>query len=159
MKPVIALLPALAILSACGKADGELTPGNWKNTMTMTKFDIPGASPEIAQRTGAMLGQSQSQELCMNAAQAKLGVREFSNAVQQGQCKMEDFTQGGGKMSGKVVCASGPMGATTMAMNGIYTTEKIEMTLGGEISQAQLPGGKANIEMKVTSERIGECKS
>ncbi len=159
MKRALILLPALAVLSACGKADGELTPGNWKNTMQMTKFDIPGAPPEIAQRAGAMLGKAQTQELCMSAAQAKLGVRDFSSSMQQGACKMEDFKQGGGTMSGKLVCTGGAMGATTMAMNGTYTTEKVEMTMGGELSQPQLPGGKANIEMKITSERAGDCKS
>ena len=61
----------LAQVAACGKADGELTPGNWKNTMAMTKFDIPGAPPEVAARAKAILGQSQTSELCMSAAQAK----------------------------------------------------------------------------------------
>ena len=159
MKRAIALLPVLAVLSACGKADGELTPGNWKNTMQMTKFDIPGAPPEIAQRASVMLGKSQSNEVCMSAAQAKMGVRDFSSSMQQGECKMEDFKQGGGTMSGKLVCTSGAMGAITMAMNGTYTLEKVEMTMGGELNQPQLPGGKANIEMKITSERAGDCKS
>lgn len=159
MKRAIALLPLLAALAACGKADGELTPGNWKNTMQMTKFDIPGAPPEIAARAGAMLGKAQTQEVCMSAAQAKLGVRDFSSSMQQGECKMEDFKQGGGTMSGKLVCTSGAMGAITLAMNGTYTLEKVEMTMGGELKQAALPGGKANIEMKITSEHAGDCKS
>lgn len=159
MKPAIALLPLLAALAACGKADGELTPGNWKNTMAMTKFEIPGAPPAIAQRASAMLGQAQSNEICLNAAQAKLGVRDFSRSMQQGDCKMEGFTQGGGKMSGKLVCTGGSLGATTMTMNGTYTMEKIEMTMAGELNQPQIPGGKANIAMKITSERAGDCKS
>ncbi len=159
MKHKIAIVAVTMLLSACGKADGELTPGNWKNTMQMTKFDIPGAPPEIAQRASGMLGKSQSNELCMSAAQAKLGVRDFSRSMQQGDCKMEDFKQGGGTMSGKLVCTGGSMGATTMTMNGAYTMEKIEMTMGGELNQPQLPGGKANIEMKITSERAGDCKS
>ena len=46
-----------------------------------------------------------------------------------------------------------------MAMNGTYGLEKVEMTMGGELNQPQLPGGKANIEMKITSERAGDCKS
>ena len=159
MKSAIALLPLLAILAACGKVDGELTPGNWKNTMSMSKFEIPGAPAAIAQRASAMLGQQQTNEICLNAAQAKLGVRDFSRSMQQGDCKMEGFTQGSGKMSGKLVCTGGPMGATTMTMNGTYTMEKIEMTMGGQVSQPQIPGGKANIEMKITSEHAGECKS
>lgn len=160
MRKLLLTLPALALLSACGSADGELTAGNWKSTMAMTKFDIPGAPPEVAARAKAMLGQAQSTEACMNPAQAKAGVRDFSSAMQKGDCKMEDFTQGGGKMSGKMVCtgASG-FGAPSMAMSGTYAPEKVAMTLAGEVSDSKLPGGKASIEMTITSERTGDCKS
>ena len=49
--------------------------------------------------------------------------------------------------------------ATTMTMNGTYTMEKIEMTMAGEVNQPQIPGGRAIIAMKITSERAGDCKS
>jgi hypothetical protein len=159
MKKILLTLPALALLSACGSADGELTAGNWKNTMTITKFEIPGAPPEVAKQAGAMVGKPQSTEACMSPAQAKLGVRDFSSAMQKGDCKMEDFKQGGGKMSGNMVCTGGGFGAPKMKMDGTYTAEKIAMTLGGEVVEPKIPGGKANIEMSITSERIGDCKS
>lgn len=41
----------------------------------------------IAQRASGMLGKEQSNEICLNAAQAKLGVRDFSRSLQQGDCK------------------------------------------------------------------------
>jgi len=159
MRKILPTLPALALLSACGSADGELTAGNWKNTMTLTKFEIPGAPAAIAQQAGAMVGKPQSTEVCMNAAQAKAGVRDFSSGMQKGDCKMEDFKQAGGKMSGKMVCTGGGLGAPTMTMDGSYTKEKVSMTLAGEVADAKIPGGKAKIEMSMTSERIGDCKS
>lgn len=160
MKPTFALLPLLAGLAACGKADGELTPGNWKSTMAMTTFDIPGAPPEVAARAKAMLGQSQTTEACMDAAQAKLGVREMSSAMQQGDCTMEDFQQAGGTMSGTMVCkGTTGFGAPRMAMTGTYAPDKVTMVLSGEVSDDKLPGGKANIAMTITSDRTGECKS
>lgn len=160
MKKILLTLPALALLSACGSADGELTAGNWKNTMTITKFEIPGAPAAVAQQASAMVGKPQSTEACMSPAQAKAGVRDFSSAMQKGDCKMEDFKQGGGKMSGKMVCTGATgFGAPMMAMDGSYTAEKVSMTLAGEVADAKIPGGKANIEMSLTSERIGDCKS
>jgi len=159
-KHAIALLPLVAILAACGKADGELTPGQWKSTMSMSKFEIPGAPPEVAARAKAMLGQSQSTDACMSAAQAKLGVREMSSSMQQGACKMEDFTQGGGKMSGTMVCSGAVgIGAPRMAMTGTYAPEKVSMTLSGEVTDSKLPGGKARMELTINSERTGDCKS
>ena len=159
MKHATFALPLLALLAACGKADGELDPGNWKSTMAMTKFDIPGTSPDVAARTKAMLGQSQTTEACMDSAQAKLGVRELSSSMQQGNCTMEDFAQGGGTMSGTLVCkGAGSFGAPRMAMKGSYTPQKVTMVLAGEIADSKLPGGKANMEMTLTSERTGDCK-
>lgn len=160
MHRMTAVLPAIVLLSACGSTDGELTPGNWKSTMSMSKFDIPGAPPEVAARAKAMLGQSQSTDMCMSAAQAKLGVRDMSSSMQKGDCKMEDFTQGSGKMAGTMVCTGTTgFGAPKMAMSGTYTAEKVSMTLSGEVSDAKLPGGKANIELTINSERTGDCKS
>jgi len=158
MKYAIALLPALALLAACGQADGELTPGNWKNTMTMTKFDIPGAPIAMAQNAKALLGKPQSTDACMTPAMAKAGVKDMSSSMQQGDCKMEDYKQGGGRMSGTMKCTSSAMGATSMAMSGTYSADKVGMTLSGEVSDSKLPGGKATIEMTVNSERTGECK-
>jgi hypothetical protein len=159
MKTMIAMLPAFALLSACGSADGELNPGNWKNTMTMTKFDIPGAPPAVAQNAKAMLGKGQTNDACMTPAMAKAGVRDMSSSMQQGECKMEDYKQSGGKMSGTMVCKGSAMGDTAMKMEGTYSPEKVAMTLSGEIAEQRLPGGKANIEMTITSERTGDCKS
>ena len=160
MKHAIATLPLIAILVACGQADGELTPGNWKSTMAITKFDIPGAPPEVTERAKAMLGQSQSTEACMDEAQAKLGVREMSSSMQQGECTMEDFQQAGGTMSGTMVCkGSTGFGAPRMAMTGTYAPEKVTMVLSGDVTDDKLPGGKATIAMTITSDRTGECKS
>lgn len=158
MNKIVVILPALALLSACGAADGELKEGNWKNTMTMTKFEIPGAPAAMAQQTKSVLGKKQSTEICLNAAQAKAGVREFSSAMQQGDCKMENYKQGGGTMSGTMVCKGSAMGDTALKMDGTYTQEKVAMTLSGDISQKSLPGGKATMGMSVTSERVGDCK-
>ncbi len=159
MRRIALLIPALALLPACGKADGELNPGSWKTTMTMTKFDIPGAPAAMLKAAQSALGKGESSDSCMSSAQARAGVRDFSGTMQQGQCKMEDFKQSGGKMSGKMVCTDSAMGATAMKMDGSYTPEMVNMTLSGEITEKSLPGGKATIEMTINSARTGECKS
>lgn len=160
MRHAIAAIPIIMLLSACGKADGELNPGMWKSTMTMSKFDIPGAPPEVAARAKGMLGQAQTTSACMTAAQAKAGVRDISSSMQQGDCRMEDFTQSGGKMGGTMVCTgTSGFGAPTMAMVGTYTPEKVSMNLAGEVSDGKLPGGRANVGLTITSARTGDCNS
>ena len=101
------LLPlgALALLSACNrKPDGELTAGQWKSTMQMTKFDVPGAPPEMQAQLKSMIGRSQSAESCMSEAEAKKGVRDFSKSAQSGgDCQLNDYKQGGGSAYHEVV--------------------------------------------------------
>ena len=155
-------LAALVALAACGKADGELNPGNWKTTMKVTSFEVPGAPPEmqkqIKDRMAAMMGQGQSTESCMTAEQAKAGVRDFSKKSQQGDCTLDPYTQGGGKMSGTLKCQGGMFGADGMKMDGTYSDSKVDMTMAADINQPALPGGKASIKMSVVSERTGDCK-
>ena len=63
-------------------------------------------------------------------------------------------------MSGTMVCrGAASFGAPKMAMTGAYAADKVTMTLSGEVTDSNLPGGKANMEMTLTSERTGECKS
>ncbi|PLK26431.1 DUF3617 domain-containing protein [Novosphingobium sp. TH158] len=157
------LLPiaALAALSACGKADGELNAGNWKTTMKITSFEIPGAPAEMQaamhERMKLMMTQGQSMEMCMTEAQAKAGVRDFSKNAQQGDCTLDPYEQGGGKMSGTLKCKAGMFGADGMKMDGTYTADKVDMNMAADIQQPSLPGGKATIKMNVVSERTGDC--
>jgi Protein of unknown function (DUF3617) len=155
-------LAALVALAACGKADGELNPGNWKTTMKVTSFEVPGAPPEmqaqIKERMAMMMGQGQSTESCMTAEQAKAGVRDFSKKSQQGDCTLDPYTQGGGKMSGTLKCKGGQFGADGMKMEGTYSDSKVDMAMAADINQPALPGGKATIKMSVVSERTGDCK-
>lgn len=155
----IAPLALAMILAGCGQADGELNPGNWNTKVSISKFDVPGAPPAMAGQIQQMLNKEQSNDACMTAAQAASGVRDFSSSMQEGDCKMDDFKQGGGKMSGKLVCQESAMGAATMQMEGTYAPDKVTMTTIGEVSDAKLPGGKATITMSMASERTGECKS
>ncbi|MFM5953622.1 MAG: DUF3617 domain-containing protein [Novosphingobium sp.] len=154
-------LAALAALGACSKADGELNPGNWKTTMKINSFEVPGAPAEmqkqIKDRMAMLTSRSQTSETCMTAAQAKAGVREISQKAQQGDCKLDPYTQGGGKMSGTLKCTNGMFGADGMKMDGTYTENKVDMTMVAEMMQAPVPGGKATIKMSVVSERTGDC--
>jgi formylmethanofuran:tetrahydromethanopterin formyltransferase len=63
-------------------------------------------------------------------------------------------------MAGTMACAGASgFGAPRMTMTGTYTPDKVSMTLSGEVNDSKLPGGKANIELTINSERTGDCKS
>lgn len=152
-------LLGLALLAGCNKKpDGELTPGQWKSTMAMTKFEVPGAPPAMQEQLKAMIGRSQTAESCMTPEEAKKGVRDFSKASQSGDCTFENYTQSGGKMSGTLKCKGSPFGDAGVKIEGTYTSEKVQMTMAGDIAPPGIPGSaKAAMAMSITSERIGDC--
>lgn len=153
------LLPLIAVATL---ADGELTPGNWKTTMKVTSFEVPGASStvqeQIDERMAKMRDAGQSTESCMTPEQAKAGVRDFSKKSQQGDCTLDPYTHGGGKMSGTLKCKGGQFGPDGMKMDGTYSDNKVDMAMAADIQQPSIPGGKATIKMSVVSERTGDCK-
>ena len=53
------------------------SPGLYKQTMTITKFEVPGAAPEMAQQMQAVMGQAQENTFCMTEQMAGKGFREM----------------------------------------------------------------------------------
>ncbi len=158
----ISLILLLAATAACSKgmADGELTPGNWKQTATIKDITVPGAPPQVVAALKGMVGQTKTEENCMSAAEAKAGVKAMAQGMQKGagQCTSDGFTSGGGKMAGKITCKTGAGGDAVMTINGTYDPKKLDMTADMETANPAMPGGKAIIHMQMVAEHVGECK-
>jgi Protein of unknown function (DUF3617) len=159
--PLLAAMPLLAlVLTACsGKADGELNPGNWKQTVTIKSIDAPKAPPQARQALARMAGKTESQESCMGPVDAKEGVKGMSKALQQGgQCEVQAFDTKGGKISGKLACKLSAAGSSTIEMGGTYDPDHIVMTAKTTEKNPQVPGGEVVIGIEFKADRAGECK-
>lgn len=152
-------LLALALAACSGKADGELNPGNWKQTVTIKSIEAPKAPPQAQQALARMAGKSESQESCMTAADAKEGVKGMSKALQQGgQCEVQSFDTKGGKITGKLACKLSSAGSSTIEMGGTYDPDHIVMTAKTTEKNPQIPGGEVVVGIEFKADRTGECK-
>lgn len=166
----ILVLPALAlVLASCGSADSitgggdEVTmqPGKWSNTSVMEKFDIPGAPPEAAGMFAAMVGQEQTTETCMteeDTADAAKKLEEMAKgSIGDEGCTSEEFSMDGGKISGKVTCTNEGGGSGVMSIEGTHSPTEMAMTLTADIKDPSMPGGEAQMVMKMSGKRLGDC--
>ena len=160
MRNTIVLGLAAVALASCGGNSSEMEAGKWEMTMTIDSFDVPQAPEEMKGMMEAMAGQSQTQETCVTEEQAAkgwAGNREQLVADAEG-CEAEEFEAEGGTITARLTCTGDTPGANmTMAMDGSYTADTVNLTVESNISDEQLPGGTGTMKMSLVGKRVGEC--
>lgn len=115
MHKLLVLLPFLITLPLGTQAAEQLTPGNWKVTVSMHMPGMPFAPPP------------RTIEQCITPEMAKGNVEAMVNENQQSECKMQNFEFKQGKGSWKVVCSGrhSGVGEGTITLEGSkhYTSE------------------------------------
>ncbi|MGB3753015.1 MAG: DUF3617 domain-containing protein [Parerythrobacter sp.] len=157
-------------LAACGSAgeggttvdaagnEIEMQPGKWANTMTVEKFDIPGAPPEAAAMFQAAIGEGTTTESCMTQDQLDEGMERRATESMDGQaCDTVDFAANDGKINGRIECKADNGGAAVMTVAGTQSAEAMEMTITSDVTDEGIPGGKAQMVMKISGKRLGDC--
>lgn len=142
------------------RADGELqmAAGKWSQTLTIQKFELPGAPPEVEQMLQQMVGNEQTSESCMTQDEVARGFEEQAKQSMKGKnCNSENFSAKGGKLMGKVVCKEPNGAAVNMAIDGKYTPNQMDMTMTADITDPSMPGGKGKMVMTIAGKRLGEC--
>ena len=159
MKNAALLLGLCALaLSACGKADGELKPGNWKMDATVIAFEVPGLPPAMKQAAAGVIGKTDTSYRCIQDAEAKTGVRSLAGSFQQGDCQMNDYKASGGKLSGSLKCKMDDKGgAMDMKMTGTYSEDRMEVEIAGTVLDKSMPQGKADMKIKMIAAHTGDC--
>lgn len=176
-KPIFfAATAALAVLSlsACGKSDsGPKTmdqakeeaaklerpkPGLYMQSMTVSKFEIPGAPPEMAEAMKGAMSKAQEHQFCLTAEMAEKGYRDmFDKVGGQGECKYDRFDVSGGKIDAVLQCANANEGKGTITMAGTVSEEGSDVTVSVVQQGGKAPMANAKIAMHLVSKRIGDC--
>jgi len=171
-KLLLLALPALA-LAACNSADKgpktpeqaaaemkkavKMKPGKWQTTMTITKFDMPGAPPEAAQAMKGMMGKPTVTETCLTKEEADQDPADFLKKGQGEGCTFERFVIDDGTLDGKMVCNKPGQGKMEATMAGTLGAEAMSLTMNSSVNDPKMPGGKAEMGMSMAMKRIGEC--
>lgn len=166
-------LGALA-LTGCGQADtGPKTmeeaqkeaaklerpePGQYSQTMKITKFDVPDAPPEFAKQMQAAMAQAQTMEFCLTEEMSQKGFEEmFKEVGKGGECKYERFTVSGGKLDALLECENKTEGKGTIKMAGTVTAQGSEVSVEIDTKNPASPMGNSTVGMQMISKRIGDC--
>ena len=173
---LIMLVPLAALaLAACDKADkgpksmeqakqeaAQLErpdPGQYRQNTKITKFEVPGAPPEmVAQIRKMMEGQGGAIEYCLSKADTEKGFAEMFKKGTQGDCTYDRFDASANTIDAVMTCKAGEGGTAKMTMNGTVSSTGSKVNVNVEQKNDKSPMGNANIAMELETKRIGDCK-
>jgi hypothetical protein len=163
MRRHLALLPLLALASACGGADeprnmsaeevaGELSsmriePGLWELSSEVVEVRAPDLPREVRNR---MVGPRRRLRNCITPAQAARPSANFLAARSDNDCTYGAFSVRDGQVRGTMSCPE-----VTAVMAGRYGPRAYEMDM--EMA-SPMPGGTTmTLEVRARGRRIGDC--
>lgn len=131
-------------------------PGLYRSTVELLEVDVPGAPAGAADMMKGMMGGSNSTtEYCLTQEEVDRGFEEMARNSQSGDCTFERFDAEGGEIDAVMTCTAQGGNTMRMTMQGTGGETSSEMTMSME---TEMPGmGTANMRMKATHQRIGEC--
>ncbi len=137
-------------------------PGQYRSTVKITNFSIPGMPAAQAERMKGMFSASgKSTEFCLSPADADKGFEEFSKRMAQGKCSFDQFNATSGTLDAKMTCQTGKGMTGTYQMHGTFSATgsqmamKVNQSTAGQI--AGMPGAGMVMEAEVINQRIGDC--
>ena len=132
--------------------------GSWKNTITLEKFDVPGAPPEMKDMMQGMMTAASKMEVCLTPEMAaKENIAEsMAKSQANNDCTFSKQNIAGGKFDVAAVCKDGSGQTLNLTMVGTSTATKtdVKMTVDGKGPT----GGAMNMVMAISSERTSDCK-
>ncbi|WP_232493033.1 DUF3617 domain-containing protein [Novosphingobium kaempferiae] len=174
---MIAAAAALA-LAACGSKDDTAAegpksaeavkqeaakletpdPGEYKQTVEITRFEVPGMPKEAADQMKAMMTAKQESTLCLTKADAEKGYRDMFKGVGKGnECSYSKFDVDGGRLDAQMDCQSAQEGKAVMKLKGTVSRDGSDVTVDMDTSGGTAPMGTMKMTMHLTTTRLGEC--
>jgi hypothetical protein len=152
-------VPGATVAVAAGRL-AQPRPGEYRTTVELLGFDMPGM-PEAAKRQmRAAVGSSMTQirDFCLTPEEAAAnGPEQMAKNLVQANCTMEKFNVTGNRIVADMACKGDAQGqgAGRMHMDGEMNAESSTMTM---TMDQEMPGvGTMQMKMKAVSERTGEC--
>ena len=171
-----ATLAASLVLTACGSSDpdtdGDGTismeeaqasmeasgavkpqPGQYRASVELVDFQVPGAPPNAKDMMQGMF--QRSFEYCLTPEDAENGFEEMARSSQDGDCSFESFEANGNDIDAVMVCSGTGMGNMRVTLDGSGSETSSVMTMS---MQGNMGGqGEGSMTMRTRHERIGDC--
>ena len=171
-------LAGLLVLAACGGGDSDAAraasggsgdvvpgaaagggteprPGEYRATMELLEFDMPGITPEVRQMMMSNPNGffDQAQTFCITEED---GAHEaMLQDMVDNDCTVESFDVSGNRFDGVMQCSGDDGMSGQIIMSGTTSATSYSMTMD---NRQNLPGGEAvHMRMRMDAERIGDC--
>ena len=138
-----------------------LDPGQYESSFEIARFDVPGMPAEQQAMIRQMMSGAAEvkQSYCLTDEQASRGsedmFREMANG--NGECQFKSFDVSCDTVTGELTCNARGGASANMRMNGTMGDDQSTMTMVTDITDPSMPQGRAQMEMRVTSRRTGDC--
>lgn len=133
-------------------------PGQYRTTIKVTDFSIPGMPAERAAQMKGMFGDTgKTIEYCLTKADADKGFEEVNKRAAQGDCTYDRFSASGGKIDAKMTCKTAQGMTMAYEMQGTFSSTASQMSMKSDTSMPGMPGRGMHMEAEVTNQRIGDC--
>ncbi len=141
----------------------EARPGQYETRVQLVDIampDVPGVGEaQMAQMREMLAGSTNTTStFCLTPEEAAQGPQRMVREMAEADCTFERFDVSGGDLSARMQCRN-PQGLQgTYTLEGEMTPESSDMRM--QIVQAMpgvAGGGQMEMDMRVTSRRVGEC--
>jgi hypothetical protein len=169
---ILAASAAILMLSACGggatdegkkaadtSAPSKREPGNWKTDIKLVSLNVPGMNDQMKQGMTKMFDGMSGIETCLTPEQAEkedIAKDMSKNASQGSECTFSKQDVGGGKIDVAGKCKTPQGQELDLAMAGTMDAKKVDVTV---TTKGEMPTGKMEMVMQMTSNNTGACKT
>lgn len=177
---VLPLGTMLMLLAACGdsaapKADDrgeaataaaarelkQIEPGEYENSISITRFELPGLPPEMLAEVRRQMEQTMAVQTraCITPEEAAGGREERMRKLVEGNgdCRVDSITVDGDAIEGRMLCRTDNGANGTMTFTGTMAADRSDIAIATQLSEPGKPESTARIDMRVVSRRVGDC--
>jgi hypothetical protein len=137
----------------------KLQPGEYESTMKVLEFAMDGMpAGQVDQMKAMMAGPMEKpHRRCLTPEQAAEGPKQLVSRMQEGECKMSDFTSSANSVSGTMHCTFEGRGTSTTKFAGTYAADGSTMTMESDQQMPGMAGKGMHMKMQVATRRVGDC--
>ncbi|SLJ95573.1 DUF3617 domain-containing protein [Novosphingobium mathurense] len=135
-------------------------PGQYRQTVEFTKFEMPGMSDEHAGQMKQMMANIPPRTYCLTQAEADKGYKDMLDSLPgDSQCSYSQFEVSGGTLNARMECKDNSGATAKATMVGTVSPQGSDVKLDMEQSLPGMGDRMAKMAMHMTTTRLGDCVS
>lgn len=135
-------------------------PGEYRQTMEITRFEIPGMTAESVAQFKTMLAKVPASTYCLTEADADKGFKDMlDNLPGDTQCSYSRFDVDNGRLDAQMECRDASGATAKASMTGKIGPQGSDVNLDMEQAMPNMGDRKAQMSMHMQTVRLGDCDS